>query len=240
MATKTNIIAEIKRLAGANGGRAPGRERFETITGIRMSDWYPRLWLRWGDALSEAGFGPNKLSEKMETAHLLERYAALTRELGRVPLNGELKRRAMEDSTFPSHSVFSRLGGKAELIAALRKHCAERPDYADVLALLPTTAASEEASPPPRLRNVAVGYVYLMKSGRHYKIGRSNSVGRREWELGIKIPIPPSTIHSIETDDPAGVEAYWHRRFAEKRGEGEWFNLSSEDIAAFKRWKKIA
>jgi hypothetical protein len=85
-----------------------------------------------------------------------------------------------------------------------------------------------------------LGYVYLMKSGRHYKIGRSSSVGRREWELGIKIPIPPSTIHSIETDDPSGVEAYWHRRFAEKRGEGEWFNLSAADIAAFKRWKKIA
>jgi hypothetical protein len=78
-----------------------------------------------------------------------------------------------------------------------------------------------------------------LKSGRHFKIGRSNSVGRRESELGIKIPVPPTTIHSIETDDPTGVEAYWHRRFADKRGEGEWFNLRSEDVAAFKRWKRI-
>jgi len=29
------------------------------------------------------------------------------------------------------------------------------------------------------------------------------------------------------------------QRFAEKRGEGEWFNLDAEDIRAFRRWKKI-
>ncbi len=49
-----------------------------------------------------------------------------------------------------------------------------------------------------------------MKSGPHYKIGRTKSVGRRGSELTIKIPIPPKTIHSIETDDPIGIESYWH------------------------------
>jgi hypothetical protein len=78
-----------------------------------------------------------------------------------------------------------------------------------------------------------------MKSGRHYKIGRTISVGSRERQLAIKIPVPPKTIHSIETDDPIGVEAYWHNRFSATRGEGEWFNLSPEDVKAFKRWKRI-
>ena len=236
---KANIIAEIKRVAASVGRKPPGRERFEKLTGIRVSDWYPRLWLRWGDALAEAGLSANKLATKTDDRVVLDKYAELVRELGRAPLKAELRLKRDKDRTFPSHDVFSRFGSKAALLAATREHCQSRPHYADVLALLPSTAAAR-ATEQPAGPKVALGYVYLMKSGRHYKIGRSNSVGRREWELGIKIPIPPSTIHSITTDDPVGVEAYWHRRFAEKRGEGEWFNLTAAGIAAFKRWKKIA
>jgi hypothetical protein len=239
--TKERVITEIKRLAAANGGKAPGRQRFENATGIRIADWYPHLWLRWGDALAEAGLGANKLATKTEAAVILDKYAELIRELGRVPLHAELRVKAKSDRTFPSHSVFGRFGGKSALIAAVKQHCENRAQYADILPLLPAaTPAAAESALAAKPRKLVVGYVYLMKSGRHYKIGRSNSVGRRESELGIKIPVPPTTIHSIETDDPIGVEAYWHRRFAEKRGEGEWFNLTSEDIAAFKRWRKIA
>lgn len=72
-----------------------------------------------------------------------------------------------------------------------------------------------------------------MKSGRFYKIGRSNDSGRRRYEIGTKTPEPVELIHELRTDDPVGIERYWHERFAEKRTNGEWFTLTRRDVHAF-------
>jgi hypothetical protein len=87
----------------------------------------------------------------------------------------------------------------------------------------------------PDDREQGSGFVYLMKSGRHYKIGKTNSVDRRRYEIGIQLPQAIEPIHSIETDDPSGIEAYWHNRFRERRLNGEWFELTASDIRAFRK-----
>ena len=53
----------------------------------------------------------------------------------------------------------------------------------------------------------------------------------------LQLPEKIHPIHSIETDDPSGIEAYWHKRFREKRLEGEWFDLNANDIRIFRRRK---
>lgn len=233
--TKQHILAEIRRTARANGGRALGKARFEQDTGIRYADWFGRYWTRWGDAVAEAGLAPNQMQERLQDEYLLTRYAGVVRECGAVPTSGDLLLKRRHDPTFPSRNVFDRFGSKSRLVAYAREFCAQHPEWSDVYQVLSTaTPLSEGPNDHTEPVNV-VGYVYLIRSGKYHKIGRSNSVGRREYELGIQLPEAVQVVHQIETDDPEGIEAYWHNRFAAKRARGEWFKLAPTDVAAFKR-----
>jgi hypothetical protein len=53
--------------------------------------------------------------------------------------------------------------------------------------------------------------------------------------LRIQLPVREELVHAIETDDPSGIEAYWHQRFKPRRANGEWFRLDPSDVTAFKR-----
>jgi len=239
--TKLHILQEIKKIALANGGKAFGKDKFYNETGIKQSDWYGKYWTRWGDAISEAGFSPNEMQVGYEDDFLIEKLVALAREVGHFPLYGELRMKAFNDKGFPSHTTFDiNLGDKGSRISKVAEYCRKKAGLEDVLHMCEEASPkNNKASDRKAEASEKIGIVYLIKSGRFYKIGKTNSIGRREYDLGILLPEKLTTIHIIETDDPDGIEAYWHRRFAAKRKGGEWFDLSASDITAFKRWRKI-
>lgn len=243
MLTRDFILAEIRRTAEENGGVPLGRRLFAELTGIREADWFGKLWANWGSALKDAGYEPNVKQGRIPDEDLLEHLAGLVLELGRFPVVAELKLKARQDRAFPSHNTFRRFGGKALLAERLAAHVADRPEFQIVIEACRAVsdeaeAVDDEDEPgPTRGSQPEFGSVYLMKSGKHYKIGRTNALGRRERELAIQLPEKVRTIHVIRTDDPQGIEAYWHGRFAEKRQNGEWFALTPEDVRAFKRRK---
>jgi hypothetical protein len=237
---KQHIIAEIVRTAEKNGGQPLGKKRFQDETGIKDSDWLGKYWARWGDAVKEAGYQPNELQGSYEEEWLIEQFISFIREIGRVPVAAELRLKAHTDKSFPHQTTFRKgLGNKAELVTKVLGYCRERNGYDDVVSICESVerTVTKAYEVEDAEEDSDYGYVYLIKSGRYYKIGRSNSVGRREYELSIQLPEKATTEHTITTDDPSGIEAYWHRRFNDRRKNGEWFELTSKDVAAFKRRK---
>ena len=232
------ILAEIRRTADANGGKPLGKARFAAATGIQEHDWRGRYWARWNDAIEEAGYSPNALQGAYDESYLLDALVSEIRRRGRMPTVAEMGMRRREDAAFPSPTVFERLGPKGTWAAKVATHCGDRSDCADVLAAIePLIAEGDEPATiePAHVSEPEYGFVYLMKSGRFYKIGRTNSTGRRAYDLGIQLPEPIKLVHEIRTDDPAGIERYWHGRFGGRRKNGEWFELTREDVTAFKR-----
>lgn len=145
-ATKVHILAEIRRTAAANSGVPLGWRRFEQATGIRYYDWNGRFWSKWGDAVREAGFEPQRLSEAYDDEHLLECLASLTRRLGRVPTVADLRLATRSDPEFPSEKVFRRLGSRTGRAARILAYCAERPGYEDVATIWAPAAVATKAT----------------------------------------------------------------------------------------------
>ena len=226
------IISEITRLAEANGGRAPGVGIFARETGITEAKWRGVYWARWSDAVSEAGYSTNALQARFDSGEVLRKVAELARHLGAVPTVAEMKLRRRDDATFPNpKTVASHFPGQAALIEALRAYAVSHPTHSDLIHILP--AAAEH--PLPKARPAEEGYVYLLASGGFYKIGRSDNLERRIKEISIALPEKTELIHAIRTDDPVGIEAYWHKRFSDRRQNGEWFKLSHDEVKAFRR-----
>ena len=206
--------------------------------GLREGDRHPDArvvrhpFASWGEALKEAGYEPNKKQGKFSSEQVLQKFAEAVRHFGRIPAEIEIRMYTRNRHDFPSHSTFTNhFGNKVGLVAALADWVRKNDDFADLVAFLPE----------PKEDNVTVqpveGFVYLLKSGNHFKIGRSEELERRVKQISVALPEEVTLEHAIRTDDPVGIEAYWHRRFAARRAKGEWFQLTVADVRAFKRRK---
>jgi len=232
---KDKLIAAYQRLVKQHGGTIIGERIFKRETGYSHHYWKGGYWRSWSGLQREAGYAPNAATQRIDDNVLLRRFAELSMELDAIPTDADLMLKRREDATFPSRMAFKKWGGRDALLVRVKQFCHETTEFASVFERLSigTSAAIERRISSDETK----GFVYLLRSGKAYKLGRSNAVGRRLRELAIQLPEKPDTVHVIETDDPEGIEQYWHRRFADKRQGGEWFLLSPDDVRAFKKRK---
>lgn len=156
-ADKAAVIRAIQGLAEENGGVPVGRERFVAETGFRPSLWDGGIWLRWNDAVREAGYEPNVMQDRrLSDDDLLQRLAGLTRKLGQYPTVAHMKLERRANPDFPAKGVVThRLGNRTEQMRRLREFVDGTPEFADVAAMLPAVAdepmpdeAADDAAQP--------------------------------------------------------------------------------------------
>lgn len=91
-------------------------------------------------------------------------------------------------------------------------------------------AASKSADPKMPVE----GVVYMLQAGQHFKIGKSINPNKRIGQLKTQLPHAITVVHIIRAAHPSQAESHWHRRFASRRLNGEWFDLTPEEVNEFK------
>lgn len=82
-----------------------------------------------------------------------------------------------------------------------------------------------------------IGYVYVVKLDKHYKIGISKTPESRLKEFTL-LPYELETIILERVIDYDKREKELHEHFADKRVRGEWFLLDNNDIEYIKNYLK--
>jgi len=80
-------------------------------------------------------------------------------------------------------------------------------------------------------KELAGGFVYVVRAGNLYKIGRARNVQMRMQAIQCGCPESIDLILTKETKFPAALECRFHEEFHDYRRNGEWFALEQEHIA---------
>jgi Meiotically up-regulated gene 113 len=81
------------------------------------------------------------------------------------------------------------------------------------------------------LRLSAKGFIYILAAGDSiFKIGKTTRLSKRSRQLEIQLPRRVEVALVIATNEIHGREHELHQEFASSRLNGEWFELSQEDL----------
>jgi hypothetical protein len=82
---RNEIIALVRKMPTEADGLLPGQRKFATDTGIKDHVWRGKIWVKWTDALAEAGFNSLKWVEKFDDEFLLTKLGDFAVRLGHFP-----------------------------------------------------------------------------------------------------------------------------------------------------------
>ena len=249
--------ARIQEIAEENGGKPPGAELFYSATNTKESGWRHKSWNEWnnwGDALEEFGFPRGKFIVGFDKPTILRQLAEYIQSLNppRYPVLDDLRRAKRNGFEIPSDGAIRRqIGERGKVIRSLIEFCEGKEEFSRAFEVcrsidpLEGDSTSDLSHEDSAENETLPGWVYLIRAQGAYKIGCSRAPYRRAAEIANQSATCAELLHKIETDDPEGIEEYWHHRFSAKRLDGlnkqsgEWFALTPDDVRAFMRRERF-
>lgn len=84
------------------------------------------------------------------------------------------------------------------------------------------------------------GYIYFLQDdSKRIKIGKTQQIDKRVFDIGIKLPVTPILFHFFKTPDTTTMEKYLHDKYKNFRLDGEWFNLPESELLKIKKLQNL-
>jgi len=80
------------------------------------------------------------------------------------------------------------------------------------------------------------GTVYVIRSKYGCKIGSTKNIKSRRQLFAVKLPFSWELVYQAECENYRDIERELHQHFADKRLNGEWFDLDETDIEYIKSY----
>jgi hypothetical protein len=159
---KDKIIEAIRGVA-RELGHPPSKRIFKAITGVTERQVFNHF-LSWNAAVEAAGLDPNTSKFPLEDPALLEDWGAVVKKLRHIPTSIQYR----HYGNFSTDSLQKRFGPWSTIPDAFRQFAQDKPEWDEVLTLLPVapTSASPTTSSSP-----SYDYVDQMDSA-HSTTGR--------------------------------------------------------------------
>jgi hypothetical protein len=141
------ILASIRAIASGRGGYPPSRSQFVSLAKI-SEHHILRFFPSWNDAVRAAGFEPFTL--KVDDTALLEDFARAVRRHGKMPS----RRAYLREGKYDIKTIERRFACPwSSVPEVFRKFAADKPEWRDVLALLPPPTPKQLRTPSnPNIR----------------------------------------------------------------------------------------
>lgn len=77
---------------------------------------------------------------------------------------------------------------------------------------------------------VDAGSVYFIESDFGWKIGKATNLKKRRQHFSVKLPFEFAVRCQIKTHQKTKVESYFHNYFKDRLINGEWYDITDDDI----------